>query len=153
MSKSTTPCPLLPPVEDVEEYADLPWDDFGGPQRKFDRTEGIIDTVVGYSGSSDPTKYPNPTYRIIKDYAESIRIRFDPTKVTYSNVLSMFFTFHTPSNRGTQYRSAIFCLSQDQRQAAEEMKKTWKDAGKVIAIEDSSDFYRAEEYHQKYLSN
>jgi len=66
----------------------------------------------------------------------------------------MFFAFHTPTNprwSGSQYRSAVFCLSQDQRQAAEEMKENWTGLGKFIAIEDSSDFYRAEEYHQKYM--
>eukprot|EP00555_Chaetoceros_dichaeta_P003274 CAMPEP_0198250900 /NCGR_PEP_ID=MMETSP1447-20131203/1915_1 /TAXON_ID=420782 /ORGANISM="Chaetoceros dichaeta, Strain CCMP1751" /LENGTH=211 /DNA_ID=CAMNT_0043935807 /DNA_START=33 /DNA_END=668 /DNA_ORIENTATION=+ len=152
--ETKTPCPLLPPVENVEEYADLRWGDFGGPQRDFDRTEGIIDTVVGYSGSIDPINNPNPTYQSIKGYAESIRIRFDRTKVTYSDVLDMFFAFHTPTNprfSGSQYRSAIFCLSPDQHQAAEETVKARGALGKFIAVEDSSDFYRGEEYHQKYM--
>lgn len=154
--ETKNPCPLLPPVENVDEYAEFAMGWFWRPQRDFDRAEGIIDTVVGYSGSIDPGNNPNPTYKSMKGYAESIRIRYDRTKLTYSGVLDMFFTFHIPTSprwSGSQYRSAIFCLSQDQRQVAEEMKKTWGNLGKFIAIEDSSDFYRGEKYHQKYMEN
>jgi len=63
----TPSCPLLPPVESVDEYAEFAMGWFWGPQRDFDRTEGILETIVGYSGSSDPGNKPNPTYKSIKD--------------------------------------------------------------------------------------
>ena len=66
----------------------------------------------------------------------------------------MFFAFHTPENPkwcGSQYRSAIFVLSKEQHQAAEQCLNKWGALGKFVAIEKASDFYRAEEYHQKYM--
>ncbi len=66
----------------------------------------------------------------------------------------MFFSFHTPENPawcGTQYRSAVFAFSQEQRDLAEQSIKAWGALGRFVTIEDASDFYRAEEYHQKYL--
>jgi len=152
--ETKNPCPLLPPVKNVDEYAEFAMGWFWRPQRDFDRTEGIIDTVVGYSGSIDPIINPNPTYKNIKGYAESIRIRYDRTKLTYADILDMFFAYHTPANprfAGSQYRSAIFCLSQYQRQVAEKKTKVLGALWKFVTIEDSSDFYRGEEYHQKHM--
>ena len=87
--------------------------------------------------------------------AESIRITFDPEKLTYADMLSMFLSFHTPANprwAGTQYRSAIFVHNDKQRGLAElALKGVGGKIAQWIAIEDASDFYRAEEYHQKYL--
>ena len=118
------------------------------------RDEGILDTVVGYSGSQDPKNLKNPTYRNIKDYAESIRVTFDPSKLSYQDMLDMFFGLHTPSDprwAGTQYRSAIFVHTPEQRKLAEAAVKARGTIGKFVAIEDASDFYKAEEYHQKYI--
>jgi peptide-methionine (S)-S-oxide reductase len=116
--------------------------------------EGILETIVGYSGSKDPKLNTNPTYKNIKDYAETILIRYDPNKVDYIDTLNMFFSFHTPENPswcGTQYRSAIFTFSKEQNDFAHAMVKEWGALGRFVSIEDASDFYRAEEYHQKYL--
>lgn len=113
--------------------------------------------MVGYSGSSDPSANPNPTYKNAKDYAESIRVTFDDTttKVTsYADVVDMFFAFHTAENPewcGSQYRSAIFVRTAEQRTAAEEAVKRWGAFGRFVSVEEASDFYKAEEYHQKYM--
>jgi len=153
-SSSTTPCPLLPPPSNPQTTAEFAMGWFWGPQRDFDRTEGIIETVVGYSGSQNPQENLNPTYKSIQDYAESIRITFDSSKVDYADLLSMFFAFHTPADprfAGTQYRSAIFVQDEEQRFAAQKALLEWGALGRYVSIEDASDFYRAEEYHQKYM--
>ena len=74
--------------------------------------------------------------------------------MTYADILDMFFAYHTPANPrfvGPQYRSATFYLSQDQRQATEEKTKVLGALWKFVTIDDSSDFYRGEEYHQKHM--
>merc|ERR1712176_544814 len=125
----------------------------GGPQQRFDNNEGIIDTVVGYSGSnSDETA--NPTYRNIQDYTESIRVTYDKDKWTYQKLLDYYFDIHTPTNSkwsGTQYRSAIFVHTEEQKQLAEQACQNRGKLGKFVSVEMASDFYRAEEYHQKYI--
>lgn len=86
--------------------------------------------------------------------AETIRVTFDPSKVTFADLLNMFFSFHTPADprwAGTQYRSAIFVFHAEQREIAELAVKGKRTIGGFVAVEDASDFYRAEEYHQKYL--
>mmetsp|Transcript_14563 Transcript_14563/g.20576 ORF Transcript_14563/g.20576 Transcript_14563/m.20576 type:complete len:103 (+) Transcript_14563:400-708(+) len=96
----------------------------------------------------------NPTYKNIQDYAESIRITFDPQQVDYAALVSMFFAFHTPTDprfAGTQYRSAIFVQNEEQRSIAQKALVEWGALGRYVTIEDASDFYRAEEYHQKYM--
>ena len=113
-----------------------------------------MDTVVGYSGSADCQAHPNPTYTDIQDYAESIRVTFDPTKISYADLLDMFFSFHTPSDprfAGTQYRSAVFYHTQEQKQLAEQAMAKRGRVGSWVAIEPASDFYQAEDYHQKYI--
>ena len=86
--------------------------------------------------------------------AETIRVTFDPSKITYADMLDMFFGFHTPADpkwAGTQYRSAIFVHTPEQRELAELAVQGKGRLGSFVAVEDASDFYRAEEYHQKYL--
>lgn len=115
-----------------------------------------METVVGYSGSSKPKENLNPTYKNVQDYAESIRIRYDPSIISYKDLLNLVFNYHTPADprwAGTQYRSAIFVYNGDQRIMATEFLKDTI-GGKLatyMAVEDASDFYKAEEYHQKYL--
>lgn len=88
--------------------------------------------------------------------AESIRIRYDPSVVSYTDLLDLMFNYHTPADprwAGTQYRSAIFVYNDEQRRMAQRLLQE-KIGGKLVtyvAIEDASDFYKAEEYHQKYL--
>ena len=130
----------------------------------FLRTEGVKSAVSGYTGGH--TK--NPTYDDIcnKDtgHAEAIQIEFDPEKVSYDELLNLFWRSHDPTqlNRqgndvGTQYRSVIFYHSDDQRTAALESKKKLNESGKlrkpvVTQISEASTFYKAEAYHQDYFS-
>jgi len=127
---------------------------FWGPQRDFDRLPCVVETVVGYTGSLDPTTNQFPTYKNIQDYAEAIRITFDPTKISYKQLVDLFFAFHAPEDPefcGTQYRSAIFYHTEEQHTVARQVVESWGSFGKYVAIEKASDFYRAEEYHQKYM--
>lgn len=113
-----------------------------------------METIVGYSGSSNPKENTNPTYKNIKDYAETIRVRFNPDKLDYKELLKMFSSFHTPENPswcGTQYRSVIFFYSIEQYELAQAAVNEWGALGRFVSIEEASDFYQAEEYHQKYL--
>jgi len=148
-------CPLLPPPEDIHNTFEAAMGWFWGPQRDFDSQEGIVETVVGYSGSvsrnSDNPANQNPTYRNVQDYAESIRVVFNPSKWTYEQLCDTFFDSHYPSSFSTQYRSAIFCFTLEQKQIAEAACKKHGEKGKQVAVEMASDFYRAEEYHQKYI--
>eukprot|EP00532_Pseudo-nitzschia_australis_P007671 CAMPEP_0168162964 /NCGR_PEP_ID=MMETSP0139_2-20121125/111_1 /TAXON_ID=44445 /ORGANISM="Pseudo-nitzschia australis, Strain 10249 10 AB" /LENGTH=168 /DNA_ID=CAMNT_0008079803 /DNA_START=308 /DNA_END=814 /DNA_ORIENTATION=+ len=151
-------CPLIPPPEDITATFEAAWDDSGGPQRDFDREEGVVETVVGYSGStsrnSDDPASQNPTYRNVQDYAESIRVTFNKDKWTYEQMLQFFFDVHTPADprwAGTQYRSAIFYHTEEQKQLVEHACKQLGALGKFVSVEEASDFYRAEEYHQKYV--
>lgn len=113
---------------------------------------------MGYSGStsrdSDSPATQNPTYRNVQDYAESIRITYNTDKWTYEQMLEFFFDSHTPSDprwAGTQYRSAIFCHTEDQKLLADLACKKRGAKGEYVSVEMASDFYRAEEYHQKYV--
>jgi peptide methionine sulfoxide reductase msrA/msrB len=124
---------------------------------------GVIETTVGYTGG----KLENPTYPDVSSgesgHAESVQIRFDPSKTSYEEILRYFFRLHDPTtlnqqgnDRGTQYRSAIFYHDEAQRQAAQKIKDEVKRSGKwkqpvVTEIVPAQDFYAAEDYHQDYL--
>lgn len=110
---------------------------------------------MGYSGSrSRNTENPatqNPTYQNVQDYAESIRVTFDRSKWTYEQMIDNLFKIHTPRHASMQYRSAIFVHTERQRALAKEACKKRGYSGKLVSVELASDFYRAEEYHQKYI--
>lgn len=136
---------------------------FWGVEEKFRTTKGVIDTLVGYTGGH----VENPTYEQVcgnaTGHAEAVEVTFDPSLITYNELLSMFWDLHDPTtmNRqgpdvGTQYRSAIFYLNDEQKQTAEESKKNLDLSGKyskpvVTEITKATMFYPAEEYHQKYI--
>lgn len=136
---------------------------FWGVEAAFRRVPGVIDAVVGYSGGF----MPNPTYKDVctdeTGHAEVVEVTFDPAKVTYEQLLDMFWKVHDPTqvNRqgpdyGKQYRTAIFFHSPEQEAAAKRSKAALEASGKVrrpIATEitPAGTFYRAEEYHQRYL--
>ena len=131
----------------------------------FSKTNGVKSTAVGYTGGHTD----NPTYEDVctdkTGHAESIQIEFDPTEISYSDLVKVFFENHNPTtpNRqgpdiGIQYRSAIFCYNAEQEQTAKEVKEklnpfAQKTFGSdiVTEIKLTSTFYRAEEYHQKYF--
>jgi peptide-methionine (S)-S-oxide reductase len=136
---------------------------FWGVEKVFSALKGVSSTQVGYTGGTAP----NPTYEQVctgrTGHAEAIEISFDPSVISYEELLEVFFRHHNPTtlNRqgndvGSQYRSAIFYHSSQQKKAAEtalaalDKAKLFRD-GIVTEVSPASDFYRAEEYHQKYL--
>ena len=110
--------------------------------------------MVGYSGSYDSAA-KDPTYANIQDFAECIRVIYDPSAITYKGILAMFFRLHEPSDRkraGSQYRSAVFYHSDEQKDVAEALLKLLGEPiSSIVSIERAGEFYRAEEYHQKYI--
>lgn len=136
---------------------------FWGVEEAFQRVPGVIETAVGYTGGATP----NPTYRDVctdeTGHAEAVQVTFDPAKVSYEDLLGVFWKTHDPTqvNRqgpdfGTQYRTAIFFHSPEQEAAAKKSKAALQASGRftrpvATEITPASVFYRAEEYHQKYL--
>lgn len=128
----------------------------------FRTTKGVTSTAVGYGGGHTT----NPTYEQVctdtTGHAELVQVEYDPNVISYEKLLDVFWDCHDPTqvNRqgpdvGTQYRSAIFCHDIEQQKVAENSKQKLENSGrfpKKIAteIKPSSEFYRAEEYHQKY---
>jgi methionine-S-sulfoxide reductase len=150
-------------MSDTDQTAYLSGGCFWGMEELVRQIPGVVETEVGYTGGTSP----NATYNIVKTgssgHAESLKIVFDPRQLTYRHLLFEFFRMHNPTTRnqqgndiGSQYRSAIFYLNEDQKQTAEEVIKTvdasgdWK-AKVVTEVVQFKDFWRAEEYHQKYL--
>jgi methionine-S-sulfoxide reductase len=145
------------------EVATLAGGCFWGMEEILRKIPGVLDTRVGYTGGT----VPNPTYRLvttgITGHAEGLEIGFDPTQLSYEELLLIFFRMHDPTtlNRqhndiGTQYRSAIFYHSEEQKQIAERVKARVDKSGQwkkpvVTEITKASTFYVAEDYHQKYL--
>jgi peptide-methionine (S)-S-oxide reductase len=129
----------------------------------FRRIPGVAATAVGYMGGT----LSNPTYQDVctdrTGHAEVVQVEFDPAKVTYEDLLKVFWEVHDPTqlNRqgpdvGTQYRSVIFCHSPEQEAAAQASKEQLARSGAyrrpiVTAIQPAAEFWRAEEYHQQYL--
>lgn len=136
---------------------------FWGVQAAFDRIKGVTETQVGYAGGV----LANPTYQDVcsgrTGHAEVIQVSFDPKVVAYDRLLEVFWETHDPTqmNRqgpdvGTQYRSVVFFHSPEQEQAAhaslEKEQKSGRHARPIAtAVERAGPFWRAEEYHQKYL--
>lgn len=145
------------------ELATLAGGCFWGVEELIRKLPGVIETEVGYTGG----KTENPTYDQVKlgntGHAEAIQIEFDPKIISYEKILEFFFKIHDPTslNRqgndlGTQYRSAIFYHSDEQRICAEKIKEKINSAGKwtkplVTQIVAATTFYSAESYHQDYL--
>jgi peptide-methionine (S)-S-oxide reductase len=136
---------------------------FWGVETTFRNIGGVTDAAVGYAGG----KTENPTYEDVctdeTGHAEVVQVEFDPALVSYEKLLDVFWSNHNPTtlNRqgpdvGTQYRSVIFYHSPEQRAIAESSKAALDKSGKfrspvVTQIEPAPKFYRAEEYHQRYL--
>ena len=136
---------------------------FWGVEAAFQQVPGVIDTAVGYSGGETP----NPTYKDVctdeTGHAEVVQVTFDPAKVSYEQLLDVFWKAHDPTqvNRqgpdsGTQYRTAIFTHSPEQEAVAKKSRAALEAGGKLkrpvaTEITPAGIFFRAEEYHQKYL--
>ena len=136
---------------------------FWGIEAAFRRVPGVIDAAVGYSGGH----MPNPTYKDVctdeTGHAEVVQVTFDPAKVSYEQLLDTFWEVHDPTqvNRqgpdsGSQYRTAIFFHSPEQERMAKKSREAKDASGKfkrpiATEITPAGTFFRAEEYHQKYL--
>jgi peptide methionine sulfoxide reductase msrA/msrB len=137
---------------------------FWGMEEILRKIPGVIETDVGYTGGSTPSPTYDDVHTGKTGHAEAVRIVFDPRKISYDELLEKwFFRMHDPTTKnrqgndvGTQYRSAIFVTSPEQRQVAEEVKKRVSASGRWHApiqteIVDAGPFTLAEDYHQKYL--
>jgi len=134
---------------------------FWGVEAAFRQVDGVTDVVVGYTGGA----LDNPTYQDVctnrTGHAEAVEVAFDPSRVSYEQLLDVFWKIHNPTtlNRqgpdvGTQYRSAIFFHSPQQEAAAQASKQKHQarlDRPIVTEITAASKFHRAEEYHQRYF--
>jgi peptide methionine sulfoxide reductase msrA/msrB len=136
---------------------------FWGVEELFRKLPGVIETSVGYTGGL--TK--NPTYHDVKKgntgHAEAVEVVFDSNQISYEEILNYFFRLHDPTtlnqqgnDKGTQYRSAIFYSDEDQKKMALKVKEKVQKSGKwsnevVTEIIPADTFYRAEDFHQKYL--
>jgi len=136
---------------------------FWGVQAEFDKVKGVVATTVGYTGG----RTEKPTYKDVcsdqTGHAEAVQVVYDPTVVTYEQLLDRFWAIHDPTtlNRqgpdyGSQYRSVIFYHSPEQQAAATASKEKLEKAGTyprpiVTQIVAAATFWPAEEYHQKYF--
>jgi len=136
---------------------------FWGVEADFRDVKGVADAAVGYSGGT----LANPTYRDVctgaTGHAEVVQVTFDPAQVSYEKLLEVFFNLHDPTTLnsqgpdfGAQYRSAIFFHTPEQEASARAMKEKLQKSGRfarpiVTEIAPASQFYRGEEYHQRYL--
>ena len=136
---------------------------FWGVEEVFRKTLGVIKTEVGYSGG----KTQNPTYETVcggkTGHAEAVKILYDPAKISYRELLKIFWENHNPTtanrqgpNIGDQYRSVIFFSAEEEEKEAEKLKVNLEKSGKfknpiVTEIFPAGPFYRAEEYHQNYF--
>jgi peptide-methionine (S)-S-oxide reductase len=157
--------PLEPPYPEGLQLATFGMGCFWGAERKFWETEGVYTTAVGYAGGFTP----NPTYEEVctgrTGHAEVVRVVFDPARVSYRELLRVFWESHDPTQGmrqgndvGTQYRSAIYFHDDDQRVAAEETRESFQQSLRAAGygaitteIAPAPEFYFAEHYHQQYL--
>ena len=157
---------IRPPFPENMQLALFGLGCFWGAERQFWETSGVYTTAVGYAGGITP----NPTYQEVctgmTGHNEVVRVVFDPEKISYENLLKIFWESHNPTqgmqqgnDRGTQYRSGIYTYSDAQQKAAEESLRIFqnelhKNGYETITTEilPAPEFYYAEEYHQQYLA-
>jgi len=158
--------PLKPPFPEGLQTAVFGMGCFWGAERKFWEADGVYTTAVGYAGGYTP----NPTYEEVcsgsTGHTEAVLVVFDPQKTSYDEMLRIFWENHDPTQGmrqgndvGTQYRSAIYTFSPEQRRLAEASRDRYQqrlDAagyGPITTeIADAPPFYYAEDYHQQYLA-
>ncbi len=156
---------LRPPFPDGLETAVFGLGCFWGAERLFWRIDGVYSTAAGYAGGFTP----HPTYEEVcsgmTGHAEVVQVVFDPAKVSYAELLRVFFEEHDPTQGmrqgndvGTQYRSAIYYTTDEQKRIAEEALATYDAAlrersygGVTTEVAAAGPFYYAEDYHQQYL--
>ena len=145
------------------EFATLAGGCFWCLEAVFEDVEGVVDVESGYTGGSSE----RPNYRQVCEgttgHAEVVRIEFDPARISYRELLEIFFSIHDPTtlNRqgndaGTQYRSAIYCHSSEQRSVTQDVIRELASHLKhpvVTEVADAGAYWRAEDYHQEYFRN
>ena len=134
---------------------------FWGPEIKFSKLDGIIKTEVGYCGGDNKQTTYKEVCSGTTNHAEVVKLDFDPKIITYEKILEFFFDIHDPTTLnsqgpdfGTQYRSEIFYLNDNQKKVAEEIKNKNNDrlSGKIVTkISLVKNYCPEEEYHQRYL--
>jgi len=158
--------PMVPPFPDGSERALFALGCFWGAERKFWSIPGVYTTAAGYAAGLTP----NPTYREVcsgmTGHAEVVLVVFDPKRVTFEDLLNVFWESHDPTqgmrqgnDAGTQYRSGIYCFDERQRALAERSRDEYQRGlskagyGRITTeIVPAPEFYYAEDYHQQYLS-
>jgi peptide-methionine (S)-S-oxide reductase len=158
--------PLRPPFPTGTELAYFGLGCFWGAERVFWQTPGVVSTAVGYAGGTTA----NPTYREVcsglTGHAEIVQVVFDPRKVSYEELLKVFWESHDPTQGmrqgndvGTQYRSAVYATSEAQVRAAEASRAAYQGSlaaagmGTITTeVREAPEFFYAEEYHQQYLA-
>ncbi len=158
---------LRPPYPTGTQVAEFALGCFWGAEKDFWQTPGVVSTAVGYEGGFTA----NPTYEEVcsgrTGHAEAVRVVFDPAKISYSELLKVFWESHDPTQGmrqgndvGTQYRSAIFYQSPEQQAEAEASRAAYQKRlteagyGEISTqIVPAGEFYFAEDYHQQYLSD
>jgi methionine-S-sulfoxide reductase len=134
---------------------------FWGPEVKFSKLDGVIKTEVGYCGGNDSQTSYKEVCSGLTNHAEVVKLDFDPKIISYEKVIKFFYEIHDPTTLnsqgpdfGTQYRSEIFCLNDQQKKIAEkitEEQNTRLSEKVVTKISLAKNYCPAEEYHQKYL--
>jgi len=134
---------------------------FWGPEMKFGKLDGVIQTEVGYCGGNLNSTNYEEVCTGKTNHAEVVKLKFDNSKISYEKILDYFFEIHNPTTLnkqgpdiGTQYRSEIFYLNDSQKKTAENVieKYNKKYNGKIVTIiSEIKNYCKAEEYHQKYL--
>jgi peptide-methionine (S)-S-oxide reductase len=157
--------PLTPPFPEGFEQILVGMGCFWGAERTFWEAPGVFTTAVGYAGGYTP----NPTYQEVcsglTGHTEVVLAVFDPALTTYEEILRLFWENHDPTQGmrqgndvGTQYRSAVYCYSDDQRRAAEASREQYQRVlseagyGRITTEIADAPFYYAENYHQQYLA-
>jgi peptide-methionine (S)-S-oxide reductase len=158
--------PLRPPFPAGTAQAVFGMGCFWGAERKFWQTPGVVSTAVGYAGGFTP----NPTYREVcsgqTGHAEVVLVVFDPARVSYDDLLRVFWENHDPTQGmrqgndvGTQYRSAVYTLDEAQTLSARRSREAYQERltaagyGTITTeMAAASEFYYAEDYHQQYLA-
>ena len=163
---------IVPPFPDGLQLAQFAMGCFWGAERAFWELSGVYSTAVGYAGGYTP----NPTYREVcsgaTGHTEMVLVVFDPARISYGELLKTFWEAHDPTQGmrqgndvGSQYRSAIYCYSAEQRSAADATREQFQAAlakrgyGAITTEirggqpgDETPIFYYAEEYHQQYLA-
>jgi peptide-methionine (S)-S-oxide reductase len=158
--------PIAPPWPDATRTAQFAFGCFWGAEKVYWSIPGVIATAVGYAGGYTP----NPTYEEVcsgrTGHAEAVLVAYDPSIVSYEELLKVFWEDHDPTQGmrqgndvGTQYRSAIYVADEEQRKAAEASRAMYQERltaagfGEISTeIVDAGPFYYAEDYHQQYLA-